>query len=249
MSEYFVFKSNFNHKGKTNMRMLLCMLLSFVFMLSFSSCSWNSKKEHRTYKEALEFAQSLDPNAIVEEQYFDIEDEWGHEHREWNAVINGIECHVASSERWENAFAGEFISVYFVLDTDYDYYLLKKILEEKQPDWIVDEPTAFNRYQWNDIIGVETSYMEKRELNDEELELAWQHAYEVYLEYNSHPIRKEAHFYLAVPIVFTSGSTGEDYIRVSGYAISDFDEQAKKVFFDSYRETWKLMESGLPIET
>ncbi len=212
------------------MKRWLCILLSVICVLSLSACAWSSKRRHRTYKEVLAFAQSIDPNATVEEQYTDIEDEDGHRYREWNAVIHGMECYVASSERWEDVFAGEFFADYFVVDTDYDYYLLEKILQEKQSDWSLKEPTAFNRYQWNDIIGVETSYTERRELSSEELELAWQQAYEVYTEYHSHSVRKEAHFYVMAPRVFSKRDTREKYIRFIGCTMSDFDEQSKPTF-------------------
>ena len=39
----------------------------------------------------------------------------------------------------EGFAAGEFARVYYVLDTDYDYYLLKQIMSDKQPDWSLDE--------------------------------------------------------------------------------------------------------------
>ena len=80
------------------------LIFVMLFMLMFiTSCSYNppvgATEKHHTYEEVLEYAKSIDPNAIVNDEYKDtkLENVMADEYREWNAVINGIECHVAST--------------------------------------------------------------------------------------------------------------------------------------------------------
>ena len=123
------------------MRKLLSLILCFMTILSFSSCSYNppegySKSKHG-YEEILKYAKDIDPNATVSENYTDTE--LSNEYRrEYPAIINGIECHVSSISTLlsnDGIFAGEFPQTYYRIDTDYDYLILQQIIAEKQPEW------------------------------------------------------------------------------------------------------------------
>ena len=110
------------------------LIFVMLFMLMFiASCSYNppvgATEKHHTYEEVLEYAKKLDPNAIVNDEYEDtkLDNVMADEYREWNAIINGIECHVASTPIVvfnEGVLGGEFPKKYFVVNTDYNFYLL-----------------------------------------------------------------------------------------------------------------------------
>jgi len=82
----------------------------------------------------LAFAKSIDPNATVAEEYTDTLDEYEREYREWEAIINGVECHVSSVSDlvWNDGMAaGEFTKAYYRIDTDYDYTVMKNIVSDQ----------------------------------------------------------------------------------------------------------------------
>ena len=116
---------------------------------------------------------------------------------------------------WNDGFlAGEFARQYYVIDTDYDYYLLKKITREKQPSWYMRGDDLSEKYNWNGMVFVETDCSEKTKLSEEELETIWQQAYEIYEEYSKYPVRKEAKFGVAAPAAYyTDGSFKNKYIK------------------------------------
>ena len=233
--------------------MSLC-LLAVMILISCLSCTYNppegyTEKPH-TYEEILEFARSIDPNATVSETYTDTQiDDWNRNFREWDAVINGIECHVSSvgDMVWNSGFlAGEFARQYYVIDTDYDYLVLQKIVSEKQPDWEMAYTDIAGIYNWNNLLSVKTPYRENKELSEDELEIAWEKAFEIYLDYSSHPVRKEAWFPVSIPVL-VSNADGE-YITYSILVMKDFSEEGKAEFFQKYDEAWDLMDSDLPIK-
>lgn len=237
---------------KATVAVFLIMLLS----LSASSCTYNPPdgytKEHHTYEEILEFARSIDPNATVSEAYTDTQiDDWNRNFREWDAVINGIECHVSSVGYmvWNSGFlAGEFARQYYVIDTDYDYLVLQKIVSEKQPGWEMAHTDIGSIYNWNNLLSVKTPYKENRELSADELEIAWEKAFEIYLEYSSHPVRKEAWFPVSIPILVSNADSENEYITYTILVMKDFSEEGKAEFFREYKEAWDLMDSNLPIK-
>ena len=234
------------------------ILLILTLMISFTcltSCVYDPPegytKKHHTYDEILEFALSLDPNAEVSEIYTDTQiDEWNRCFREWDAVINGIPCHVSSvgDMVWNTGIcAGEFVKQYYVIDTDYDYLLLKKIVSEKQPEWKMAASDIGARYSWHDILGVDTNYKEKRQLSVEELENVWVEALEIYNEYNSYPVRKEASFHVLAPASYSQSNGENRYLRYSICGFSDFSDGGKESFFEDYTKAWDLLDSDLPI--
>ena len=218
----------------------ICLLC--IFMLSLTACAppEGYSTEHYTYEDAVAYAKAIDPNAVVYETYTEtIYGGWDASYREYDAVINGMNCHVTSRE----VFYGEFMIRYFRLDTDYDFYLLEKILAEKQPEWRLSGDNLLLRYNVHDILMVHTPYWEaKEELSAEELEQVWSDAEEIYQEYSTYPVRKELNFIISVPYT----RDGEN-VEMSSTCFFDFTEKGKQEFFARYREDWDLLESGLPV--
>lgn len=234
----------------------ILLLTVILAALMLSGCTYNPPegytKDHHTYEEVLAFAQSIDPNATVSEDYTDTTiDDWDRSFREWPAVIHGIECHVSSvgDMVWNEGFAGgEFARQYFYIDTDYDYLLLEQIVREKQPDWGMEYDDLSSRYNWNHVLVVQTSYSNERQLTDEELETAWQAAQEIHEEYSKYPVRKQDRFDVPAPGEFYSPATEEFIIKMSTASIRDFSQEGKDEFFKEYHERWALTESE-PTET
>ena len=238
------------------MKKIFSIILCLSFIICLSACSYNPPdgytEEHHTYEEILAFAKTIDPNAIVSTEYVDttIED-WNRKFREYPATINGIECHVSSvgDMVWNDGFlAGEFARQYYVIDTDYDYLVLRKIVSEKQPEWEMKYTDIGSIYNWNNLLSVKTPYAENQELSVEELEIAWEKAFEIHQEYISHPVRKEAWFPVSIPIVVSNPKGENEYITYSILVMEDFSEEGKAEFFQKYKEAWDLMDSNLPIK-
>ena len=233
----------------------LCLITTIILSLC-TSCTYDPPEgyteEHHTYEEILDFAKSLDPNATVSEKYTDttIED-WNRNFREWDAVINGIECHVSSvgDMVWNSGFlAGEFARQYYVIDTDYDYFVLQKIVSEKQPEWEMAYTDIGSVYNWNNLLSIKTPYRENKEFSMDELETAWENAFEIYQEYVSHSGRKEVWFPVSIPVLVSNPKDENEYITYSILVMKDFSAEGKTKFFEEYREAWDLIDSNLPIK-
>ena len=112
----------------------ILILLAALFLVFSASCTYNPPQgyteKHHTREEIVAFAKSIDPNATVSETYTETKiDDLNRDFREWDAVINGVECHVSSVGDfvWNTGFlGGEFAKQYYVIDTDYDYLVLEK---------------------------------------------------------------------------------------------------------------------------
>jgi len=235
----------------------ILILLAALFLVFSASCTYNPPQgyteKHHTREEIVAFAKSIDPNATVSETYTETKiDDLNRDFREWDAVINGVECHVSSVGDfvWNTGFlGGEFAKQYYVIDTDYDYLVLEKILSERQPDWQMQYADIAAKYDWNDVLCVDSLNIEKRELTDQELENAWAQAYAIYQEYSTYPVRKRPYIeVVSVPISYSNHKTGERYLRIEGKSITDFSEQGKAKFFEEYRTAWDLIDEGLPIK-
>ena len=232
------------------MKKVLSLFVCVILILCLPACTYNPPdgytEEHHTYEEILKFAKGIDPNATVSKEYTDTTiDAWNRKFREYPAIINGIECHVSSvgDMVWNEGFlAGEFARQYYVIDTDYDYYLLEKITKEKQPTWRMRSDDLSEKYNWNGMVFVETDCSGNTKLSEEELETIWQQAYEIYKEYGKYPVRKEANFGVATPDVYYE----DEHIKISSNYIDDFSADGKSDFFKQYNEDWSLSESGLP---
>ena len=85
-------------------KILICILCMILLSAILCGCTYyppeGFTEEHHTYEEILAYAKTLDSNAVVLEEYTDSVDEYDWEYREWPAVINGVECHVASKTDW-----------------------------------------------------------------------------------------------------------------------------------------------------
>ena len=237
------------------MKKALSLFLLLIFILCLNACTYNPPEgyteEHHTYEEILTFAKSIDPNATVSEEYTDTTiDDWDRNFREYPAVIHGIECHVSSvgDMVWNSGFlAGEFARQYYVIDTDYDYLVLKQIVAEHNPNWRISEDTLGDRYNWNNIISI---YMEPdctAQLEDEKLDAVLEQASEIYSAYHNLPIRKELYFWLPAPRR-TYNSEKEIIVkRNSTVLLEHFTEEDKLAFIEKYHKAWALLDSGLPI--
>ena len=241
---------------KRFIRSMVLYLLAIMVLVLFTSCTFNPPagytEEHHTYDEILVFAKSLDPNATVSEKYTDTTiDDWNRNFREWDAVINGVECHISSvgDMVWNSGFlAGEFARQYYVIDTDYDYLVLQKIVSEKQPEWEMEYTGIDSVYNWNNLLSVKTPYAENKELSAEELEIAWEEAFEIYQEYTLLPVRKEAWFPVSIPVLVSDPKGENEYITYSILVMSDFSPEGKTEFFEKYEQAWNLMNLNLPIK-
>ncbi len=239
------------------MKKIPSIILCLAFIFCLSACSYNPPKgyteEHHTYEDILKFAQSIDPNATVSKEYTDttIED-WNRNFREYPATINGIECHVSSvgDMVWNDGFlAGEFARQYYVIDTDYDYLVLQKIVSEKQPQWSMKYDNLGGKYNWNNVLSVEIATTEKNTLSDKELELVWQAVLEIAAEYNTYTVRKEPYFSLSAPGKYYDSSRKEYFVKTdANVIIHDLSDQGKADFFQEYHEAWALLDSDLQIE-
>ncbi|MEE1076615.1 MAG: hypothetical protein UHY68_05055 [Acutalibacteraceae bacterium] len=231
---------------------LVCSYL--VIILCLSGCTYNPPEgyteEHHTYKELVEFAKSIDPDASVLNEFTDTKiDAWDLRFREYPAVINGVECNVSSVGKlvWNDGFAqGAFCRQYFMMDTDYDYYVLKEIVSKVEPEWRLPENDVGSIYTWDDSISVYIEPNKTEQLTNEEFEVVWQSIKDIYSSYSNLPIRKTILFCLPAPE--ESINRGKECINKNAYLyINSFSENDKNEYLDRYKEAWELLESDLPV--
>lgn len=238
------------------MKKILSIFLCLIVVLCLSACSYNPPEgwteKHHVYEEMLAFVKTIDPNATVAEEYTDIVDEYDFEFREWDAVIKGVNCHVASVSDWvwnDGFAAGEFIQIYYRIDTDYDYIIMQNILSEKYPNWTNREDIYSKYHQNENTIYVELNLSEYRMLNNDELEGVWQTAFEINEEYERLAIDRKAKFGVPSPAEYWNHhGEQESYIKKDSHTfIEEFTEEGKKEFLKQYQDDWGLLDSGLPI--
>lgn len=231
---------------------LVCSYL--VIILCLSGCTYNPPEgyteEHHTYKELVEFAKSIDPDASVLNEFTDTKiDAWDLRFREYPAVINGVECNVSSVGKlvWNDGFAqGAFCRQYFMMDTDYDYYVLKEIVSKLEPEWRLPENDVGSIYTWDDSISVYIEPNKTEQLTNEEFEVVWQSIKDIYSSYSNLPIRKTILFCLPAPE--ESINRGKECVNKNAYLyINSFSENDKNEYLDRYKEAWELLESDLPV--
>lgn len=236
------------------MKKILLIFGALELILCLTACTYNPPegytKEHHTYEEILAFAQSVDPNAKVSEKYIDTTiDDWNRSFREYPAVVNGVECHVSSvgDNVWNSGFfAGEFTKQYYVIDTDYDYLVLKQIVSEQKPDWSISEDTLGQRYNRNNVLSVYIEADSAIRLTDEELNAVWEQAKAIRSAYHELSIRKELYFWLPAPQK-TVTTEGEEWVNRNSRMLIENLEEDPLVFIDEYHKAWESLESGLPI--
>lgn len=226
------------------------LIFVMLFMLMFiTSCSYNppvgATEKHHTYEEVLEYAKRIDPNATVNDEYEDtkLENVMADEYREWNAIINEIECHVASTPiaLFNNGIAGgEFGKKYFVLNTDYNFYLLKSIIESKYLDFTIVEDDISDRY--TDYICFAPLKNNENQLTVDELNLLLSSSRSIYEEYNLKSTEgKNISIGLYSPTVLSSadGSNKHIEIRIEYYTINS--ETTNEAIIDKYLKNWKKL--------
>ena len=207
------------------------------------------KKIH-TYEEALEFARSLDPQATISQSYTEtfVSEEiiYGQTHfREWDAIIHGVECHVATI--CCNDPVGEFYKrTYYRLDTDYDHHVFKKIVAEKCPDWIIGD-TVHAKYREDNSLVALIPQEEIKAFTNDELESIWNAAYTLYVKYCTYPTNKAAKFAVNDPTVYSNLNGEQKHLRITHNYITDFSAEAKAAFWEEYARDWALIDSGLEI--
>ena len=227
------------------MKKLLALILCLIAVLSFSACSYNppegySKSKHE-YEEILKYAKEIDPDATVSENYTDTEQPY-RSRREHPAVINGIECHVASVSVLvsnDGIFAGEFPQTYYRIDTDYDYLILQQVIEKNQPEWTMPKYS----YPDSDFFMILINTEKNEELSDEELDLVLQDIDAVHSLYNSFNVRKALMFGLPSPIPHYEN--GELVVKDNYSYLNDFTQEGRAEFIARYRKNWSLLSSNL----
>lgn len=227
-------------------KVIIVLLCGLYSLFCFSGCRYDVpegyKKSHFTYEEAVEYAKSIDPNAMVSIEYKDTELSSHRYYREWETTIFGIECHVASAHRWVWDHTGEFCRHYYELDCDFEFYLIEKILTENPINYnykIAEPDDHYHRYdQYGCGVNVYLVDLEKTELSDERLEELWEEAYSIYSIYCNYPVKKDLEFGLYAPIVYS------DYIKIANipYLGGFSDEEGKERFFEKYRNAWNLID-------
>ena len=236
----------------------VAVLLATLFCTT--SCTYNppegATRKHHSYAEILKYAQEIDENAVVDTQYTDTiySDRLRDKYREWDAVINGVSCHVSSVPMlvWNEGFAGgEFCRDYFFISTDYDYYLLKNVVDTNYPAWTVYGMEVYERYpsgpHYNNWQYIKFADLKKEKLSYEELDALWDVACDIQAEYQETAIEKELRMELYIPIVYST-ATGENKhikIREAGYLIGDGLTEER---YAKYAESWELIHSDLPIK-
>ena len=238
---------------KKRFSIFFCMMV----LLCFCACSYHPPegwtRRHHTYNEVNAFAKSIDPNAVVAEEYTDYKDKDGWIFREWDAVINGVDCHVSSVSSWvwnEGFCPGEVCKTYYRIDTDYDYTILNRILSEHYPDWEYyrgDGSVLYDKYY--NPFSVKLTLPEYRKLNDDELEQVWQTVCSINEEYEATAVSKKIMFCIPSPGKYWDYSSEKYFVRTKGKStyIEDLTEVGKKKFFQEYQENWALLDSGLPV--
>ena len=235
-------------------RIYLIFVMLFILMF-ITSCSYNppvgATEKHHTYEEVLEYAKKLDPNAIVNDEYEDtkLDNVAADEYREWNAIINGIECHVASTPiivMNEGVAGGEFGKKYFIIDSDYNFYLLKSIIENSYPEFIILEEDISNRYY--DSINLILANNDKDQLTQIELDDVWNKTYAIYQEYvlNSTSNKLSIRLYSPTVLCSNDGSNKHVEIKLNYYSINK--DITKEDFINKYMNDWDNLNLGIPVE-
>lgn len=238
------------------MKRIFPMLLCLILLFCLSACAYYPPegwtKKHHTYEEVLAFAKAIDPNATVEKAYTDTVDENNWEFREWDAVINGVPCHVSSISDWvwnRGFAAGEFIKVYYRIDTDYDYMVLNNILSQDYPQWKTKESIRSKYHHNTNTIFAELILSENKMLSEDELEQVWQIAFEINNRYAKHALERKVGFCIPSPGEYYDAANEEYVVKYNSHTyIKELTEEGKKAFLQKYKENWALLESDLPVK-
>ena len=234
------------------MKKYAIIILLVLLVLLLTSCFYNppegAKSSHHKYKEVLEYAKQIDPNATVSENYNDTELQWDEEIREWDAVINGIECHVASISRMISDNTGEFWKPYYFVDTDYDNHWLLDFLHGK--DFLLENvkpiDDIYGRYhRYNNMYLIPDIDDKTTQLSDDVLEQIWVEATSIYEEYKKGNHKKTIILLMHQPAFVKSYDDVETHmeLKIDSYGYyRDLSESGKEAFFREYKEAWNLVD-------
>ena len=155
-------------------------------------------EKHHSYNDMVEYARRIDPQATVSPSYSDIKAERGY--RIWPAVINGIECNVASASTyvWKRGPLGELSEVakkYYIMDTDYDYYVIRDILKNHEGLGVIEDDSVDTRFHTNDLV---CSKVTIDKMTTDQLEQLWNEYVEMNRELEDYPLHKA--FWLQITI-------------------------------------------------
>ena len=224
---------------------LICCFLCFLML---SGCTYDVPEgyltQHHSYASALEYARSIDPEATVSENHVDLEDEYGDEYRQWEAVIFGRKCHVASCRRtvYQSGSGLESSKAFYAMDTDFDYQLLEILIRENQPQWELWEDNLSAWYQKQDVLIVHIPTSGQQALTVEELDRIWESAQQIAGDYAGQDLRKTVSFALQAPIkVYDSAIRAYEKV-MCWIPFSDFSEAGKEAYIAKYSNYWRLAE-------
>ena len=172
----------------------ICAVSLCVIPLALSACWYRYDppegytKKHHTYDELVEYAQSIDPDATVEDEP---RDEY-YKYRDYviyPAKIGGIECSVASiSVPVYDSDWGEFAKTYYRMDTDYDFYVIKEVLT-KYPD--LGTPENDDLQARFNVNGVLRSTAEFSKMSEAKLDEIFEEFKNCKKELESYPLHKK----------------------------------------------------------
>ena len=191
--------------------------------------------KHHSYEEALSFAKSIDPDATVTNRPSDLQDRYNWKIREWDAVINGVECHVASVEELvynSDIFPGKFVKVFYRMDTDYDYTVVTSITSEKYPEWSADADTRSKYYQNDNTIFLKIDIPSDKPQSDDELEQLWQTILKINEEYIKLSLTRKLGFSIPCPKKSSDENAENDREFIN---VTDFSSDSKEEFLQKYR--------------
>ena len=231
-------------KSKT----ILAMVLTFASVLSMSGCQYeqpeNSQRWQYNYDAVLKYAKTIDPNVTLNEYKKREIVENSCTYREYDAVIHGVKCHVTSVERRvynHGLFVGLDLSrSYYLLDTDYGYYVLKDILEEEQPTWELQDFSYWDFYQQIPSIDIDMHVENSEELSDEELTALCNEARAIDERFSAYDTKRDLYFRIPVPCV-VDGET-----KMYSLIINEFSEEALRYDFERYHKDWQEYRDELP---
>ena len=232
----YLLKTTFVRKRMLLMKKIafLAVVVLLASLLLLSSCTYYDipdgySKEHHTYTEVLANIKKIDENATLEITSVDSKDQDGHDYREWSAIIRGLSCHAGSVTDFllSDGFGSDnYARPYFVIKTDYDWYLMKSIIESDHPSFSMKSDDVFSRY--NDFATVIVS-SSAEELDDEKIHTIVDELRILDKSFSERKIYKSPAF------SFTVSKEGSD----SDIILKDLSESGIAAFINDYHNFFK----------
>ena len=230
------------------LKKILASILMVCAVVSMSGCEYNipenSQGKHYDYEAVLQYAKNMDPNVRINEYQKREIEEYGHDYREYDVVIHGVKCHVTSVElrAYNHGFLAGFdwSKGYYLLDTDYGYYVLKDILKEEQPMWVLEDFSYWGFYQQIPSIDIDMYVGHNEELSDEELMALCNDARVIDEKFSEYDTKRDLYFRVPIPYV-DDGET-----KMYSIAINEFSEEELLYDFERYHKAWQEYRDELP---